>query len=79
MNFGDNDDTIDEFDAQSNIPVPQIRQTDPRGGFTDVPDCAYGGVGTGAETLHPDGSVTTRYKGSHQTSGGSGVIDGGTP
>lgn len=71
-------DTDDTFEADSTIPIPQMNQADPLGGFQGVPNATFNGVGTGAETLHGDGSVTTRFK-NPSTTGTARGVDGGTP
>lgn len=63
-----------EFCVPSNMPIPHLTPTDPVTGRSGNGDMA---VASGDYCLHPDGSVTTRFKGSGGFGGGVGV-DGGT-
>jgi hypothetical protein len=68
------------FSEPSTFDFPSMDQSDPNpgGSLDSVPNAAFGGYGTGGETLMPDGSATTRHKGSTMIVGDSGV-DGGSP
>lgn len=76
--YNNNDTVGDAFSTPSTIEYPDMRHGADVPGmpFTAAPDCAYGGWGTGGETLEKDGEVTTRYKG-HTTTAAIGS-DGGT-
>lgn len=69
-----------DFCVDSTFEFPNMNQADPNphGSLDSIPNAAFGGYGTGGETLMPDGSAETRYKTPGLTGGYRG-IDGGTP
>lgn len=78
--YNNNDTVGDAFTVDSTFEHPVVRAGDrvPGMAFTAAPDCAYGGFGTGGETIEKDGDITTRYKGQTTTTSAGGV-DGGAP
>lgn len=78
--YNDNDTVGNAFSEPSTFDHPVVRQgaNVPGMPFTNAPDCAYGGFGTGGETIEQDGSITTRHKGESEITSGGGV-DGGAP
>ena len=74
------DDNVDAFCVDSTIDFPSMNQSDPNphGSLDSIPNAAFGGYGTGGETLMPDGSATTRWK-APNTTAAVGEVDGGAP
>jgi len=69
--YNENDTVGNAFSEPSTIEYPDMRQGEnvPGMPFVAAPDCAYGGWGTGGETLERNGEVTTRHKGATSTTG----------